>query len=165
MIPVSSKQDLFIHGINVDKSILEFSDLPVDPNATINAGSPVTIDPTSNKIVAVTSDVKCFGLSKSNKNAYVDETYGSFGAYGSGRLTVVVKGIVTVRFNYFIDSSGALVTVKTFDDSKTYVPMQELYVDSSGLITNVNTLSNTKLGYVLVPPTSTSKVMQFVLDC
>jgi len=165
MIPVSTRQSIFLHGINIDKPILEFADLAVDPTAEINAGSPVRVDPTSGLVVAVTTNVKIAGLSKSNKNVYVDETFGSFGAYGSGKLAFVVKGICTVRHNYFINSAGAIVTVKTFDDTQTYAPMAPLYVDGNGLITNDNTFANSILGYVLVKPTTANVALQFVLDC
>ena len=167
MISVSSNQKIFDHGITVEKPVLESSDITAGAY-TLVAGGPVRI--ANGLIVPCTSDVKVFGLSKVNKNIYVDETGvnggGLGGIYGSGKATVVIKGIVTVRQSYFQSTTGAAVTVNAFDDTVTFTPMQKLFCDTAGLITNLPPLSlNSYIGYCLVPPTTTVKAMQIMLDC
>ena len=165
MISVSSNQKIFDHGITVEKPVLESSDLAAS-SLTLIAGAPVRIN-TAGAIVPCTTDVKVFGLSKINNNVYINESTGALGGiYGSGKATVVIKGIVTIRHNYLQDSTGTLVTIKSFDDSQTYTAMSKLYTDANGLVTSGTTFSvNSYIGYCLVPPTTTVKAMQIMLDC
>lgn len=157
-------------GLNIDYRVLEDGTKDVNVDATIYAGRPVAlnassevipIDGTASGICAAAACV--YGLAKANKCSYIDETYGAWGTYGSGRMTVVLQGLVTVRHNQFTKSDGSIATVKTYDDSKTYVPMTKLYVDGAGRITNVGTYTNTELGIVTVPPTATCEEMQILL--
>jgi len=170
MISVSANQKIFDHAIQVEKPLLESSDLAADATVTLFAGQPVRIS-AALAVVPVTTDVKVFGLSKVNKNAYVDETAGALGGiYGSGKVTVVNKGIVTLRHNYFQTNSGATATVYTFDEGTliAVAPMTALYASTVG---NISTsagaagTTNCKIGYVLVAPTATVKAMQIMLDC
>jgi hypothetical protein len=163
----SSGQQIYSHGITVNYRILEDATKLVKSDAVIYAGRAVTMDPTTGLIIAGGGNVRTYGLAKSNKNSYVDETKGSFGAYGSGKMTTVLKGLVTVRPNYFVASDETIAKIKVYDDTilATYQYLQALYVDTNGLITNVTTQGNTLLGYCTKPPTSTDETMEISLDC
>jgi hypothetical protein len=106
-------------------------------------GQPVRIMPDGTLAPAIGTD-KVYGLSKLDSNNYRDFAFGEFGAFGSGQLTVVLSGVMSIGQSVFnqieVDSStttaSAPVTVKLYDDTKTYIPGQALYVDAAGLISN-----------------------------
>jgi hypothetical protein len=179
MIPVSSpSNNIYLHAVQVDKPVLEIAELPVLSTGTaINAGNGVVLDTTANggKVILATADAKVLGLAKNAKNAYADETAGALGGiYGSGCMTVVSKGIVTLRHSYYQNTAGAIVTVKGYDDTAVTGilpatnPMIALYITAAGLVTTaalaVGT-TNCKIGFLLVPPTATNPAIQIYLDC
>lgn len=191
MIPVTSPSNnlnIFLHAVQVDKPVLEIAEIPVKSIAAgataINAGNAVVLDTTANggKVILATADAKVLGLAKNSMNSYSDETSGSTlgGIYGSGCMTVVTKGIVTLRHSYYQTASGTIVTVKGYDDTAVTGilpatnPMVALYITSAGVVTvaagAVGT-SNCKIGYLLVPPVAnlagvvTTPAIQIYLDC
>jgi hypothetical protein len=152
-------------GINVDYRILEDAVNPVNASAEIYAGRPVVLD-ASGYVSPVTSDVPVYGLAKANKNSYIDETRGAYGAYGSGQMAVVVLGIVTVRHNVFYGSDGSENKVETYVTGLNYNYMDKLYVDTeTGKITNDDTASNTFIGYCLssISSSATDDAMRILL--
>lgn len=118
-------------------------------NVEIYAGQPVALD-ADGKLIPATKDTKVYGIAKLDSNKYKDVAWGEVGAYGTGRLAVILDGIIRVKASEFgkieILPTGPLsenVVVKIFDDTKTYNVGDVLYVDSNGLITNdpVNKIS------------------------
>jgi len=160
MIKVSPGQSMFVYGINVDYRAMEDSTKYVDPSAVLYPGRPVRLTSTS---LVKNSDGSTitFGLAKSNKNSYVDDTFGEFGAYGSGKMSVVVLGMVTVRPNLYVKSDGTIDTINVWDTTKTYLVNDYLYCNASGLITNDSTgVTGSKFGYVLKPPATEDVTME-----
>jgi hypothetical protein len=109
-------------------------------------GSPITIDATTGQLKLAAAGDKVYGLSKIDSNSNRDFSFGEYGAFGSGQLTVVTRGQCEVSHSIFskieIDTQtqpppASPVVKKLFDDTKTYQPMQPLYVDATGLISNV----------------------------
>jgi hypothetical protein len=123
-------------------------------------GSPLTIDASTGKLKLAGATDKVYGLSKADSNTYRDFAWGEFGAFGSGQLTVLTRGIARVSHSVFnsveVDSSttpsSSPVTVKVYDDTKNYLAMQPLYVSAGGLITNDGAGGkNSLLGKCLAP--------------
>ena len=142
MIPVSSNQGIFLHGIDVTKPVLEISELPVLPLATpataINAGNAVYLT-AAGKVALATTSTGVLGLAKSNMNTYIDETAGALGGiYGSGCMDVVLNGIVTLRPSVFFNVQGNVqagqTTVPSWNADIVYnvAPGTDLYYDAAG---------------------------------
>lgn len=106
-----------------------------------------------------TMNVRPYGLSEFNKNAYKDDTNDA-NDYGGSVGTAILAGKLTLSANVY-RQSDTNVLVYSFDTTQTYLPMQKLYVncDSTsayfGKITNqlVSTSvasrnDNTFIGYV-----------------
>jgi hypothetical protein len=127
-------------------------------------GQPVKID-TDGTLAPATSAAKVYGISKLDSNTYRDFAFGEVGAFGSGQLTVVTEGTLSIGHSVFnsieIDSSttsaSAPTTVKLYDDTKTYAPGEALYVDAAGLISNTPAAGGkvSLLGKVLKTPLQT----------
>ena len=125
-------------------------------------GSPLTIDATSGQLKLAVKGDKVYGLSKIDSNSNRDFSFGEFGAFGSGQLTVVTRGQCEVSHSVYnrieIDTQtqpppASPVVKKLFDDTKNYAPLQPLYVDDNGLITNTAASSGkaSLFGKVLKP--------------
>jgi hypothetical protein len=143
--------------------------------SVIYCGRPVmqstAVDANIGKILQANVNQLVYGLAKMNKNAYVDETSDTFGMYGSGKMCVVVSGLVDVTHNIYTATDGTETTVKTFDDTLTYAIGEPLYVAVvTGLITNVKVTApgatrndNTFLGYVTSVPSTTDLTLGIFL--
>jgi len=185
MIPVTSPiSNIFTHGLEVDKLVAEIDEITIKSGETLYPGSAVTLDTTVNGgvVKAAITDVKILGLAKINENAYSKEATGNLGGiYGSNKVSVVTKGIVTIGHSYYKNTAGATVTVKVYDDAATVGilsttnPMTALAITNTGLITlasnagtggiylATNTLN--KIGFLLKAPTATDPRIQIYLDC
>ncbi|MEM7827537.1 MAG: hypothetical protein QXD72_02400 [Candidatus Aenigmatarchaeota archaeon] len=135
--------------------LLEDSTKPCNVDAVIYSGRPVTLN-ADGEVVPVTANKTVYGLAKSNKNQYIDEVFDPRGMYGSGKIAVVVLGIVDVYHNIYTLQDGTEVKIDNFDTAQTYNVMDPLYVELTneekiGIITNVTDENNDKtfLGYVL----------------
>lgn len=126
-------------------------------------GQPVKIN-AAGTLEPATAAAKVYGISKLDSNAYADLSFGEVGAFGSGQLTVITEGTISVGHSVFnkieVDSStttaSAPVTVKIYDDTQTYAPGEALYVDAAGLITNQTAAGKQSLlGKVLRTPLQT----------
>ena len=142
--------------------VLEDPTKAVDTSKTIYAGRAVTLN-ASGAVTPVVDDSKVYGLAKFQKNVYMDEVSGTnpSGVYGSGRGTVVVKGIVDVCPNVFTLTDGTECTIANWDVAGCYLPMAPLYVKDE-LLTTDSCCSATLLGYVLNYD-ATSSVLQILL--
>jgi len=169
MINESLNQTIFTHGINIEKALLEWNDATVTAAVTINAGGCVRLDSTTGPatLVPVTTDVKVLGLAKSNKNIYVDEVGGALGGiYGSGKMGVIIKGIVTLMSNYYQDPvTGVINEFKTFDGT-SFTKGAAVYASATSIIntTGASGTTNCKVGSVL-DYNSTTKTLQILVDC
>jgi len=151
-------------AINADRKVLEDSTKVANATAVVYAGAPVALD-TNATVVAGTNTTLIYGLAKNDQNSYRSDTFGEFGAFGSGKFGVVVQGIVVVSPSIYSTVNGT-TTVNVYDATRTYNVNEALYCSSSGLITNdggqANGLTN-YLGRVNVPPTTTNPNMEIRL--
>lgn len=151
-------------SINTDRRVEEDSTKVANATAVVYAGRPVALD-TNAQVVAATQSTLVYGLSKNDKNSYRDDTFGEFGAFGSGKINVVKAGIVTVSPSLYSTVNGT-TTVDVYDSSRTYNVNESLWVASTGLISNdpaqANGLTNF-IGRVNVPPTLTNPNMEIRL--
>jgi hypothetical protein len=151
-------------AINADRKVLEDSTKVANATAVIYAGAPVALD-TNATVVAGTNTTLIYGLAKNDQNSYRSDTFGEFGAFGSGKFGVVVQGIVVVSPSIYSTVNGT-TTVNVYDATRTYNVNEALYASSTGLITNdgaqANGLTN-YLGRVNVPPTATNPNMEIRL--
>jgi hypothetical protein len=144
-------------SINTDRRVEEDSTKVANASAVVYAGAPVALDSNA-QVIAATQATLVYGLSKNDKNSYRDDTFGEFGAFGSGKINVVKAGIVTVAPSLYSTVNGT-TTIDVYDSSKTYNVNDSLWVSSTGLITNdagqANGLTNF-IGRVNIPPTPTN---------
>jgi hypothetical protein len=151
-------------AINADRRVLEDSTKVANAAAVIYAGAPVALDSNAT-VVAGSNTTLIYGLAKNDKNSFRDDTFGEFGAFGSGKFGVLVQGIAVVSPSIYSTVNGTTV-VNVYDNTKTYNVNDALYCSSSGLITNdgasANGLTN-YLGRVNVPPTATNPNMEIRL--
>ena len=179
MIGVSANQNILVHAVNIEKHVLEFDDMHAKHLSAgalpVNAGNAVTIDSYSNggKLILATTDTKVFGISRMNMNSTCDEVTGATGGgtYGSGIMTIVCKGICTLRPGYFQNLKGEIIKIPSYDDiniTPTTDPMSDLYITSSGVITTVQGAVGTSkcwIGYLIIAPTTSNEAIQIYLDC
>lgn len=185
MIPETSPiRNIFTHGMEVEKLVVEIDEVTLKAGSTIYPGQPVVLDTTAlnGYVKLVITDVKVLGLAKSNQNTYATEATGEIGGiYGSNKMSVVCKGIVNIGHSYFRALDGSIVTVKGYDDTattgilSTTNPMTALGITNTGLLTvaasagsggiYLATNTNCKVGYLLKAPTATDPRIQVYLDC
>ena len=142
-------------AINVDYEGIEIGELAANTSATFYPGRPVYLN-SSTQLIAAAQHKDCLGLIKEAQSSGVrDEISGQYGIYGSGRGSVLVKGIVTVQQSTI---NGVSYAVYDESPSTAYAPMQRLYVDSSSLISNAGNYPNgvtwEYIGMLLTPPTN-----------
>ena len=142
--------------INVDYKGVEIADLAANLSDTFVAGRPVTI--AASQIRAFSGNVKCVGLIKeSSIPGVINELSGYLGTYGSGKGTVLMDGVATVKAALY---NG--VSYNVYNQAVAYNSGDELYADpTTGVITNIpptglvaDGLTGARIGYVLVPPTN-----------
>ena len=148
-------------SINTDRRVEEDSTKVANATAVVYAGRAVALDSAAT-VISATASTLVYGLSKNDKNSYRDDTYGEFGAFGSGKINVVKAGIVTVAPSLYSTVNGT-TTVDVYDSSKTYNVNDTLWATTGGLLTNdagvANGLTNF-VGKVNVPPTITNPNME-----
>ena len=145
--------------------VLEDSTKAPKAAEVIYAGNAVSLNaPTDSTLIRTKTNMAVYGLAQANMNTYRDEVNdASFGIYGSGLMTVFMKGIVDVDHSYFPNTNGSYTTVYNYDPTITFVPGQPVYVDLQGgtyqyTITNVlNSNALTAFGTVLIAPNATLK--------
>lgn len=112
----------------------------------IYQGNPLTLDSATGLLKVASATGPVYGLAKADANNYDNFAFGELGAFGSGQLTVLVRGIAVVNQSIYnqidVESNTAPtsspVTVNVYDSTQNYLAMQPLYVNASGLITNQN---------------------------
>lgn len=120
--------------LNFKRKVLEDCERNVNASATIYNGRPVYLNSNGEVVNAVNTNL-VYGLSQGDKNIYRDDTYGEFAAFGSGKMGVAKKGIVTVEPSVYDTVSGA-TTIYPYNENLTYAIQDKLYADSNGLISN-----------------------------
>lgn len=147
-------------AINADFIVLEDgTKAKLTASEQIYEGSPLTLDATTGSLKLAAKADKVYGLSKLDSNNYRDFAFGESGAFGSGQLTVVIQGQVSVSPSVFNEievtthtgPTPSSTTVNLYDTSKTYVPGQPLYVDASGYISNAAADKTSLFGRVVMP--------------
>lgn len=160
--------------LNFKRKLLEDCERNVNAAATIYAGRPVYLNAAGEVVNAVNTNV-VYGLSEGDKNIYRDDTYGEFAAFGSGKMGVAKKGIVTIEPSVYDIVSGT-TTIYPYDNTKTYAVQDRLYVNSAGLVTN-EAVANVVvdgtsmyvvtnfLGRVISAPSGVNTKMDIDLNC
>ena len=160
--------------LNFKRKVLEDCERNVNASATIYNGRPVKLNSSGEVVEAVNTDL-VYGLSEGDKNIYRDDTYGEFAAFGSGKMGVAKKGILTVEPSVYDTQSGS-TTIYPYDETLTYAVQDKLYASSAGLITNaavgnvsvdgtsMYTVTNF-LGRVVKAPSGTDTKMDIDLMC
>lgn len=157
---------------NVMFHILTDSTNYVDPDKTkeIYAGSPVTLKKLLDNTVVVTTistPVKPYGIALVHRNNFLDETIQGFaGEFGGGRMSVLVKGMVSFRRLVFQDAQNNEVIVTMWeDDVNNADPMTPLYVSANGKLTTDGTGREiTKIGYIVKAPSSHEDELVAIID-
>jgi hypothetical protein len=122
------------------------------------------------EVISATASTKVYGLSKNDKNSFVDQTFGEFGAAGSGKVGVVKGGIATVAPSEYSTVSGTS-TLHVYDPNRIYAVNDDLFSNNDGLITNDPAVANGTssldssnfIGRVNVAPTATDPRMEIDL--
>lgn len=125
--------------INRDNGVLEDSTKAVNASAVIYRGVPVALN-SSGEVIAATNTSIPYGLATLNKNSYRDDTFGNFAAFGSGKMGVAKRGMVTVGPETF-DTATGTTDIFVFDVTRTYAVSDRLFANASGLISNDSTLA------------------------
>lgn len=140
----------------------------VADDAYLVSGRPVTMN-VDGEIEGADDTTPVYGLSKVSKNEYRDETYGEFGAYGSRRVTTVLKGLVNVYPSIYkpSDLENEVELAVYADDVIDADPLDDLYVNGDGLLTTVVPASpgvTNVIGQVTVVPSVEDPVLQIKLS-
>ena len=135
-------------------------------------GQPLSLDVNGELKVAAATD-KVYGLSKLDSNTYRDFAFGEYAAFGSGQLTVLVKGIALVSNSVYnqievtseTSPTSSPVTVKLFDDTVNYAVGEPLYMGATGMITNDGAAGkNSLFGKVLKTNLQTGGALEIQVD-
>jgi len=156
--------------LNTDRRVLEDSCKVANASLVTVAGRPVALN-SSSEIIAATASTKFYGLSKNDRNSFVDQVYGEFGAAGSGKLGVVKDGIVTVAPPEYSTVDG-VSTLHVYDPNRLYTAGDDLFSNNQGLITNDSSVANGTtsldstnfIGHVNVAPSATDPRMEIDLN-
>jgi len=164
--------------LNFKRKVLEDCERDVDSSATIYMGRPVKLDSDGDVVEAINTDL-VYGLAEGDKNTYRDDTYGEFAAFGSGKMGVAKRGIVTIEPSVYETVAGA-TTIYPYDENLTYAVQDKLYANASGLVSNASVqnfsadgavdgvsqyICTNFLGRVVKAPTSTDPKMDIDLMC
>ena len=151
--------------LNAKYEVLLDSTKDVKDDAVIVAGRPVTLN-ADGLIIAADDTTSVYGLSKADKNQYRDDTYGEFGAYGSRKLSVLVKGLAEVAPSEYDDVDLEIsVTLHVYDETVVdYAIDDPIYVNSDGKLSNVVAGSSVIVGKLVKVPTGTDPVMEVLLS-
>lgn len=130
---------------------------------SVYEGQPVRIMPDGTLAPAI-GTAKVYGICKLDSNQYRDFAFGEFGAFGSGQLTVVTDGTLSIADSVFnqieVDSStttgSAPVTIALLAPV-VWAPGEAVYVDAGGLLSNAAMAGGkvSVLGKVLRTPLQT----------
>lgn len=139
-------------------------------SAKLTAGQPVALDTNGELIGATAGSAAVFGINKSDSNDYANYAYGEFGAFGTGKLTVVQKGTVRIKDSVYneieVDTQSSVssvpVTIALLKSGITWAVGNMAYVDADGLITNVE--SGLAFGKVLATPAMTGGWLEIEVD-
>lgn len=140
--------------------------------AVITEGQAVKLDSSGN-LAAATATAKVYGIAKCDSNAFRDFAFGEFGAFGSGKLTVITRGVLLLAQSVYnqveadssTTSSSSPTTIKVWDDAMTYAVGEPLYVSAGGLITNSAAGGKQSLlGKVLSTPAQNGGFLELELD-
>jgi hypothetical protein len=130
--------------LNMDKPILQDSARPVNSLAVLVRGQVVALDSTGAVAACLTATPVAYGLAAGDKNAFRDDTFGEYAAFGSGQLGVQKAGLATVSPTVFPTESGSS-TLHVYDPGRTYAVNDKLYAAltglPAGLMTNDATLA------------------------
>jgi len=146
-------------AINTDYKGVEDGILPCITGGTYTyvAGRAVYIQ-TDGKLASPVADKRVLGLIKESViSGVVDEIGGKSGIYGSGKATVVLGGVCTVRQSVYNGTSYS-----AYNEALTYVAGDELYATAAtGILTNSqpsgtgpNGITSLRVGRVLTPPSN-----------
>jgi hypothetical protein len=129
-------------AINVDYKGVETGVLDANTATTLVPGRPVYIGASGVTAAGANSDV--LGLVREMQySGVLNEVTGQYGIYGSGKVTVLCKGIATVQNSVINGTSYAV-----YDTTLTYVAGDKLYSTAAGLISNTSGYNGITAGYI-----------------
>ena len=141
--------------------------------SNVYEGQPLTLQ-SDGTLAGSAVAQKVYGISKFDSNTYADRSFDAgSGAFGSGQLTVIQKGILLLGQSIYsaieiysnTTTASAPVTVKIYDDTKTYHVNDPLYVDATGLISNDGTVDHTSLlGLCLSTPLQNGGFLEVLVN-
>lgn len=136
--------------------------------AMVTEGQPVALN-ASGELIGATAGTSVYGVSKLDSNAYRNFAFGEFGAFGTGKLTVVTKGIVRIKDSVYsgieVDTSTTEATDATIVllATVTFHVNEKVYADATGLITNVDN-DGAAFGRVIATPEMTGGWLEVEVD-
>ena len=140
-------------------------------NEQVYEGSPLNLDVNGELKVALPTE-GVYGISKLDSNTHRDLAFGEFGAFGTGKLSVVKQGIVRVQDTVYneieIDTSmgpTSTPTTITLVANVEWAVGNLVYVAANGVYTNVATAGAASLcGKVTATPAMTGGWLEFEVD-
>ena len=131
-----------------------------DATNYVTEGQPVSLN-ASGELVGATAGLPVFGVSKLDSNQYRDFAFGEFGAFGTGKLTVVQKGTCRIKdstysgieVNTQMQPGDTVSTVQVLA-GVTFAVNDLVYAGADGLITNAGVTGQAAFGRVVAPMTS-----------
>lgn len=141
--------------MNVDYKGVEVGNINANTTDTFVAGRPVRIS--AGYIRSHDGLARAIGLIKENNiSGVVNEITGQYGIYGSGKATVLMNGVVTVK-----QASIDGVSYSVYDETQSYSSNDDIYANTSSLLTNqkpsgiaFSGLTGARIGYVITAPTN-----------
>ena len=137
-------------------------------NALITEGQPLALN-VAGELIGATSGTPIYGVSKLDSNAFRDFAFGEFGAFGTGKLSVVTKGVVRIKDSVYneieVDTHmgpGSTSTTITLLATVVWAVNDKVYMTDAGLITNVS--KGDSFGKVTAIPAMTGGWLEIEVD-
>ena len=138
--------------------------------AMITEGQPVALN-ASGELIGATAGTGIYGVSKLDSNAIRDFAFGEFGAFGTGKLTVVTKGLVQIQNSVYNEievntQMGVNSTPTTISllANVVWAVNDRVYVTAAGLISNA--AAGDSFGKVTAIPSQTPDgSLEIEVDC
>jgi len=157
-------------SMNIDYKGVEIGTLPADTSSTLVAGRAIRMG-TDGKVTTPLASKRVLGLVNENRiSGVINEVTGQGGIYGSGKVTVLAHGVVTVQQAVY---NG--VSYSVYDQAQTYTADDTIFATpATGVLTNqaiagatADGMTSVRVGRVLVPPVNPANgdPMQITVEC
>ena len=134
----------------------------------ITEGQPVALD-SAGELIGATAGTGIYGICKLDSNQFRDFAFGEFGAFGTGKLSVVTKGIVRIKDSVYneievnsqMNASSTPTTISLLANV-VWAVNDKVYMTAAGLISNV--ALDDSFGRVLATPTMADGWLEIEVD-